>query len=213
MLNIKNQPFLLSLQQEAGQTGDSEGFKTLLLEQQNSFKIYLDDCSHADISIEKRYEFLKTAEYELCHIQMMLSDKISANDAVYFRFWSNLAMDTQRYINIGIQTLEFMTTCPEHMLNEPSKTFSDYEWIAQKIDLAEVAVGLYQADVFRLINGKRPSFAKFLKSFADFFGISYVNIYHQAARVVDRKKNQTPFLLRVIAAIKSNRIKMDDESV
>ena len=209
MVNMRNQPFLMSLQREAGQTGDFEDFKTLLLEQQNAFKEFLYDHCHSKISVELRYEFLKTADYEICSIRLMCADKIRENDAVFFRFWSNLTMDTRRYINIGVKTLEFLTTCPVHMLKEPSKTFPDFEWTANKIDLSEVLVGIYQIDVIRSIDGSRPSFEHFVQYFGNVFGISYDYLYTDARRVINRKKSQTPFLLRVIAAIKSKRIKMD----
>jgi hypothetical protein len=161
------------------------------------------------MSVELRYEFLKTADYEICSIRLYCADKIRAKDIEYYRFWSSLIIDTRRYINTSIKTLEFLITCPEHLLNEPSPTFSDFVWTSKKIDLTEVFVGIYQVDVVRLIDGSRPSFEQFAQFFGNAFKISYDHLYTDARRVIQRKKCQTPFLNRVIEAIKNKRIDMD----
>ena len=99
------QPFLLSLQREAGQMGDLESFRTLLSNQQNAFKDYLHERCHSETSVAKRYEFRKTAEYAINNIRLMFADKIRKIDADFYLFWSKLTHDTQQYISIGILVL------------------------------------------------------------------------------------------------------------
>jgi len=105
--------------------------------------------------------------------------------------------------------LEFLTTCPAHLLEKPSKTLPDFVWTANKIDLTETMVGIYQADVIRLTNGKRPTFEQVAQFFGNVFGISYDNLYTDARKVLQRKKSQTPFLNRIIAAIKTKKMRME----
>ena len=105
----------------------------------------------------------------------MCADKIRANNVHFYRFWAMMIVDTRRYINVGIKTLEFQKTLPEHMLATPAQTFPDYKWTASQRDLMEIMVGIHQVDVIRLKDGKRPSFAMFAKFIGNFFGITFAN--------------------------------------
>jgi hypothetical protein len=48
------------------------------------------------------------------------------------------------------------------------------------------------------------------KFIGGFFGISYANPHEEMKRVLNRKKNQTPFFNRVIDSIKNKNVKLDD---
>ena len=202
MEDLSKQPFLLSMKQAAEQTGDWQGYETLLQAQFCAFKEYLHDSCHSDIPAQKRYEFLQTADYEMCHIRLLYADKIRANNAQFYHFWAMMIVDTRRYINVGIKTLEFLQKCPAHMLSDPAKTFPDYKWTAKRRDLTEALAGIYLVDVIRLKDGSRPSFAMFAKFIGNFFEIEYKNPNVEMDKVVKQKKTQTPFLESIIACIK-----------
>ena len=202
MVDLGRQPFLLSLRQAVDETGDLSGYETLLHEQYSAFKVYLREICNSDIPAQKRYEFLQTADYEVCHIRSLYADKIRKKDLDFYHFWSMMIVDTRRYINVGIKTLEFQKTLPEHMLVAPVQTFPDYKWTAKRRDLTEVMVGLYEVDVIRLKDGRRPPFALFAKFIGNFFGIEYPHPHVDMDKVIKLKKNQTPFLERIISCIK-----------
>ena len=210
MENLSKQPFLLSMKQATEQTEDFKGYETLLQAQQDAFKEYLYESCHSAIPAQQRYEFLQTAEYEVCHIRLMCADKIRKNNIQFYHFWAMMIVDTRRYINVGIKSLEFQRKCPPHMLVEPSHTFPDYKWISNRIDLSECLVGLYLTDVIRLKDGRRPPFALFAKFVGNFFGIAYPEPHDDMRKVLNRKKNSTPFLYRIIESIKSKSAKMDE---
>ena len=104
------------MQQTAEQIDNFEGYEAFMLAQQGDFKEYLSDSYNSDISIHKRYEFLQTVDYELCSLRLMYANKIKENDVVHFRFWNSLILDTRKYVQIGIKTLDFQRKCPEHMV-------------------------------------------------------------------------------------------------
>ena len=210
MENLKRQPFLLSLQQAAAQTNDLDGYETLLQEQQDAFKEYINDYFNSEKPAPKRFQFLKRAEYEVCRIFRNDADIIKGNDENFYRFWSMLIEDTLTFISIGVDTFEFQARCPAHMLIEPPQKYPVFKWAGSRNDLSECIVGLYQADVIKLQDGSRPSFLLFAKFIGDFFGISYDNPYKDIGKVIDRKRNQTPFLQRIIECLKNRRIKMDE---
>jgi hypothetical protein len=209
MENLHKQPFLLSMKQAVDETGDLDAYKTLLHEQQSAFKEYLNDSCHSDIPAPIRYQFLQSVDYEVCSIRLMCADKIRANDAFFYRFWAMMIVDTRRYINAGIKTLEFLRKCPPHILSNPAKTFPDYTWTANRNDMTEVLAGIFLTDVIRLKNGKTPSFAMLARFVGNFFGIDYSHPSQDFKIVIDRKRNQTPFLHRLIESIRNKNIKRD----
>ena len=210
MENLSKHPFLLSLKEAVEQTGDWQDYETMLHERQSAFKEYLYDSCHAEKSAEIRYEFLKTADYEVCRIRLMCADKIRAKNADFYHQWAKLIVDTRRYIFIGLKTLDFLATCPSHMLSEPLHTFPENKWTAAKNDLTEALVGIFETDVIRLKDGRRMSFALFAQFVGNFFGIEYNHPYVEMQKVFNRKKNQTPFLERLIASIKGKSAKRDE---
>jgi hypothetical protein len=207
MEDLSKQPFLLSMKQAVEKTGDLDAYETLLQEQQDAFMEYLDEHFNSEMPAPKRFHFLKRVEYEMCSIREIDADKIMGNDENFYRFWTMMIADTLRFIAIGVKTLEFQRECPAHMLAEPSQTYPSFNWKGSRNDLTEATVGIYQADVIRLNDGSRPSFALFSKFIGDFFGITYKNPYAELRKVLDRKRNQTPFLHRIIECLKK---KTDD---
>jgi hypothetical protein len=137
MLNLCSQPFLLSLRHAAQQTDNLDDFETVLLEKQYEFKKYLDDFYHSEKNATHRFEFLKTADYQLCSIRLMCADKMMEKDERFHRFWSKLILDTRRYIAIGIDTLNFQKNYPEDYATEAPKTFPAYKWTGSRNDLTE----------------------------------------------------------------------------
>jgi hypothetical protein len=210
MDNLCNQPFLLSLRQAVEQTGDLQGYEALLQEQQSAFKEYLQTSCDTEMPAPKRYQFLKTADYQLSRLRLLCGDKIKEKDVDFFRVWSMLIMDTRWFINVGVETLKFQAECPAHLLTEPSQTFPEFKWMGSRNDLTEAFTGLYLVDVIRLKDGSRPSYVLFAKFFGSFFGIPYSNPHDEMRRILNRKKNPTPFMLRIIDAIRDKSAKMDD---
>jgi len=209
MDNLSQQPFLLSMKQAAKETGDWESYETMLQEQYSAFKAYLYESCSSDIPAPVRYEFLQSANYEICSIRLMYADKIRTNNAQFYRFWAMMIVDTRRYINAGIKTLDFLRKCPPYLVSNPAKTFPDYDWTASRNDLTEAMAGVFLADVIRLKNGKTPSFAMLIRFVGNFFGIDYKNPSQDFKVVIDRKRNQTPFLERLIVSIKDKSKKRD----
>jgi len=57
MTSMSNQPFLLSLAQAANQKGNYKVYRTLLHDQQNQFKDYVNDYFDADMSARNLFLF------------------------------------------------------------------------------------------------------------------------------------------------------------
>jgi hypothetical protein len=212
MMNLCSQPFLLSLEQAAEQTDNYTDYETLLQKQQIEFLKYLENIFDSGISAPKRFQFLRTADVILESILLMYRDVIKKHDADFHRFWSMLITNTRRYVSIGIEMLEFQSHCPAQMLAEPeqSHTFPLCKWTANHKDLMELIVGVFQIDVIRLQDGSRPSFALFAKAIGSVLGIDFNHPHNEMQRVLNRKKDQTPFLHRMIECMKSRRDKMDE---
>jgi hypothetical protein len=204
MTNLCTQPFLLSLEQAAEQTGNLPDCENLLQEQQSDFMKYVQSCFCSGVSAPKRFQFMKTADYKLDRIHLKYADHLNENNPDFYRFWSLLIVDTRKFVTIGIDTLEFQAKCPAFMLAEPEQahTFPPCKWTAQRSDLMEAITGIYQADVIRLIDGSRPSFALFVKEIGNIFGITFVNPHEEMRKVLNRKKGQTPFFHRIISVLK-----------
>ena len=204
MINLSNQPFLQSLQQIADKTGNSFDYETVLHEQQDSFKEYVQQCFNSGVAAPKRFQFLKTADNKLCRIHLEYADKIKEADVEIYRLWVMLIDDARSFIAIGIDTLRFQQKCPAHMLVEeqPAGSFPLCNWTAQRSDLMEAIVALFLMDVIRLKDGSRPSFALFAKEIGGIFGITFINPHAEMKKIFNRKKNLTPFLSSMIAVLK-----------
>jgi len=210
MINLCSQPFLLSLQQSAQQKDNHQDYEVLLQEQQNEFKEYVQNCFDSEMAAPKRFQFLRRADYELDSIHLRYAGNIEENNANFYRFWSMLIVDTRRFIAIGVDTLNFQAICPAHMLPEAVQSFPSCNWTAQRSDLMEAIVGFFQADCIRLQDGSRPSFALFAKAIGNVFGITFNHPHDEMRKILNRKREQTPFFNRIIASIKNKIIKMDD---
>jgi len=210
MTNLSNQPFLLSLKQATKQICDyQDDYEIVLQEQQDEFKEYVQNYFNSDVAAPKRFQFLKTADYKLERIHLMYADAIRENNTDFYRFWSMLITDTRRFISIGIDTLNFQAICPAHMLtDEHARKFPLCNWTAQRSDLMEAIVGFFQADIIRLQDGSRPSFALFAKEIGSIFGITYNNPHFEMRKILNRKREQTPFMNRIIAGLKDKSEKM-----
>jgi len=220
MININQQPFLFTLEQAAThlrlhnnckQTVDYRAFEALLKEQKRDFKEYVEECFFSDLSAHKRFYFLKSIEDELYEIHQNYADIIRDDDARFYQFWIKIVDDARRHIKIGIDVLKYQRKCPPHLLvdAEKTRTFPLCNWTAQRADLMEAIVGIYQTDVIRLHDGSRPSFAVFAKEIGALFGITFSNPHEEMRKILNRKKNQTPFFNRIISVIKE---KIDDMS-
>jgi hypothetical protein len=201
MKNLINQPFLLSMRGAVEQTGNFDGYAVQLLEKQFAFKEYLYECYHADIPVQERHECLEDAKYEMCSIRLMCADTIRKHNPGLYQLWTKLVIDTLRFITVSIDKLEFYRKCPKHLFVAPSKTFPMYKWDTERINLSELIVGVYNAEVVKLLDGSLPDFDPFAKSVGNFFGITYNRPQDDLRAVVQRKKSKTPFLLRLIEGI------------
>jgi len=209
MEDLCNQPFLLLLRQAVEQTGDFQGYETLLQERQSAFKEYVYEYYSSEMPAPKRFYFLKRADYEVCIIRQKYSKKIKEKDENFYQFWEMMIDDTLRFISIGVDTLEFQRKCPAHMLTETVQSFPACIWTAHKIDLMEAMVGLHQIDAIRLQDGSRPSFPLFVQSIGNIFGITFDDPKKEAHKVLTRKKNPTPFFERIITVLKNKKTDMD----
>jgi hypothetical protein len=202
MDNLNSQPFFQSMKMATEQTGFTDGFKTLLQEQQNEFNDYLQACCHPGVPVPERYEFLQIADYAVCSIRLKYADKMRKHDFEFYHFWSILLADTRRFISIGLKSLDFQTRCPLHLLTTPTKTFPEYKWIGSRADLTEALAGVFHVDVIRLKDGRRLELVPFAQFIGSFFGITYENPHEDVRRVLRRKKHQTPFFHRVVERLK-----------
>ena len=204
MIHLSRQPFLLSLRQEVGQRSHYEGHKALLDEQLGEFKEYVIEYCEMEIPVFLRFQFLKLADYELGSIRLYCAERIRKRDADYYRYWSMLITDTRRFIAVCVDTINFLTTCPIHLavVAQPSAT---YKWVGKRIELSEALVGVFQMDLIRLADGRRPSFEHFAKCVGGVFGVPYDAPYDDFRKVVNRKRNVTPFLQKMIDGIKGKK--------
>ena len=213
MTNLDNQPFFISLKQAAhrnncNQTVDFRDFEQLLEKQQRDFKDHIEERFFSDLTGHKFFYFLKTAKDELYRIHLNHSDAIKAGDVHFYRFWEKMIDETRRFINICIDTLKFQRKIPPHMASDVQPlAFPPCNWTAKRADLMEIIVALYHTDVIRLLDGKTPPFAVFAKEIGSVFGITFSNPQSEMDRILDRKKNQTPFLNRMVGVLKK---KCDD---
>jgi hypothetical protein len=201
MTHLSHHTFLLSMKEEQENINVSEGRKDLLQEQQDKFKEFLSEHCGLEMPPSERYEFLTKADYEICSIRLMHTDKIKESGMEYYRFWALLLADTRRFIKAGLNSLEFQATCPPYLLKEAA-TFPTYEWKGSRADLTELLTGIYCADVIRLKNGKRPSFVPFAQFFGNFFGIEYKYPGDEMRKILTRKRDPAPFFHRIIESLK-----------
>ena len=202
MIDLFRQPFLSSLQKDVSQTDSLDSHKALLQEHQSEFKVYVHTRCSSETVMYKRFYFLQIAIYVLHNIRSDIADRYQESHEDYFRFCSKMIEDTHRFISIDIKTLHFQKECPAWMATEQELTaFPLCQWNAQRADLMELVVGLYQADAIRLLDGSRPSFAHFAKEMGSVFGITFNHPHDEMQRIINRKKNKTPFLSRLISAI------------
>jgi hypothetical protein len=208
---INNQPFLLSMEQAASQTGDYTDYEALLRKQQGAFLKYVEEWFDFGIAAPKRFRFLKTVECKLDTIQATYTDIIREHDANFHRFWSLLIDNTRKFVSIGVETLKFQSKCPSHILTETEHLhkFPSCNWTANRSDLMELIAGIYQADVIKLQDGSKPSFALFAKEIGAVFGLTFSNPHEETRKILNRKKNQTPFLNRIIACLKDKGENLD----
>jgi hypothetical protein len=210
MIDLSNQPFLLSLKQTAKQKDDTPNVRNLLKEHQNTFREYVFEHYKSDLAAPKRYQFLKTADYTLNKIRKKYADRIKENNAAFYDFWAWMIDDVRSYIAVFVETLEFQRKCPAHMLSEPVQSFPPCIWTAQKIDLKEAIKGLYEIDAIRLQDGSRPSFPLFAQSIGSIFGIKFDDPVREHSKVLIRKRNQTSFFERIITVLKYRDFEKDD---
>jgi len=202
MTDLVNQPFLLSMMQAAQQTGNFDDYQTLLKEQQTVFKRYLYDFCQPDVPLPKRFEFLSLAEYEVCSIRLNYAEKLRKTDMIFYGFWAMLIVDTRRYIANSMNVLHFQKTCPSHLLTEPGKPVPEYRWTGSRNDLLEGLAAIFHSKIITLKNGKPITFAAFAQFVGSFFGIIFTNPYDELRILLNRKKDPTPFLNRLIVGLK-----------
>lgn len=210
MTDLCNQPFLLSLHQGITPTDNPEARKTILRGQHRAFKNYVEERCSSEVSAPKRFQFLKRVDYELCSIRLQYADAVRSGDVGFYHFWSMLIVDMRRFLRIGVDTLYFQRDCPPHLLSAPTPIFPAYKWMGTRNDLTEGLAAIFQTDVIRLKDGSRISFAVFAKFIGSFFGIAYSNPHGEMQRILNRKKNRTPFLNRMIDCLNQRGEKMDE---
>jgi hypothetical protein len=202
MIDICGQPFLLSLEQAKNQTNNFDSCMVSLQKHQKQFKIFLQEHIYSGEPAPNRFHFLHNANSELCYIRSMYGNYIKKTNPVFFEQWKLLINDARRHVCDGIKMLDFQRKCPAHMLSESATPLPIFTWTVNQVDLGEVLVGIHRADVVRLQDGSCPPFPLFAKNVGNAFGINFKNPSEIYERVVSRKKNQTPFLNRIIYCIK-----------
>jgi len=209
MTDFSNQPFFSLLEQAANQTVDLRDFEQLLKEQQSLFKEDLKNRFFSGLSAPKRFYFLSNVDNDLCRIHHEFADKIRDADADFYRFWAMLIDDTRHFVVVSLKTLKFQAKCPDHMLaDEHARTFPICNWTGKRSDLMEAIAGIYQADVIRLQDGKRPSFAVFAKEIGNVFGVTFSNPHLEMRKILNRKRDPTPFFNSIIDGLKDKSEKM-----
>jgi hypothetical protein len=181
-----------------------DGFARSLNEHQQKFKDYVRDYFFSELPAPKRFYFLMSVNHELSKIRSKYGNAVKETNLDFFQQWEFLIEDTRQYISINIETLKFQRKCPAHMLAEPVQSFPLCKWMAQKIDLSEVVVGIFLTDAIRLQDGSRPSFTLFLKSIGNVFGITFKHPEREMQRVLERKNKQTDFMKKIISVIEEN---------
>ena len=204
MTNLCVHPFLSSLVQAAQHTGDYQEYKALLLEQHISFEDCISEYFKSGKIATKRFFCLRIADEELYQIHKTYGKKIKESNADFYRFWSELIDNTRRFIAISVETLRFQTKCSPQMLAEEDEQQSIplCKWTAQRSDLMEIIVGVYLADIIRMPDGNAPSFSLFARAIGHVFGHTFKNPHEEMRKILLRKKNQTPFLNRIISILK-----------
>jgi hypothetical protein len=198
------------LEQAKNQTNKFESYVSSLREHQKQFKVLLQEYIYSEEPAPKRFHILKNIKSGLSNIRSMHGGWIRENHPVLFEKWALMIKDTRRCISNGIEMLQFQTTCPAQMLSDPIEPLSDFHWTVNHVDFGEILVGIHHADAVRLQDGSSPSFALLTKIVGKNFGLRIDDPRELYRRVVTRKKNQTPFLNRMIYHIKnkSNQISL-----
>jgi hypothetical protein len=197
---LSGQPFLISLERAAEQQDDYAGYEVLLKTQQGEFLTYVQTRSEAEASAPKRFQFLKTLECKLDIIKDDYEESVKKRNIDFYRFWIHIITNTRHFATIGVETLKFQANCPAYMVAEPDKTHKlpHCRWEANDSDLMELIVGIFRVDAIKLEDGSRPSFANFAKLMGDVFGIDFTNPHAEMKRILERKKDNAPFLKRMI---------------
>ncbi|WP_255349816.1 RteC domain-containing protein [Dysgonomonas sp. HGC4] len=86
--------------------------------------------------------------------------------------------------------------------SEPSA--ADYIWEGTITDLIELAIAIYNIKLIRKSSGELITYAEIVRALKVVFGIKIPkNIYSRKTRAMERKKNTSPLLERMLALYKS----------
>jgi hypothetical protein len=195
MTNLSSQPFLLSLRQEIRPNINFQVRKTLLCGQQKDFKGYIEERCASGISLPACFGFLKLAGYELCSIRALHGDEARNGDAGFYRFWSDMILDTQQFIDVQIEIIRFRTDCPQHLLNETPQALPSgrWQWTGSKADFTECLTGLYMTGKLCLPSGSRVSSAELANGLGSLVGMAYANARAEMSKIISRKKKSDAF--------------------
>ncbi|WP_317174078.1 RteC domain-containing protein [Dysgonomonas sp. GY617] len=91
--------------------------------------------------------------------------------------------------------------------SEPSA--ANYIWEGTITDLIELAIAIYNIKLIRKSSGELITYAEIVRVLKIIFGIKIPkNIYSRKARAMERKKNTSPLLERMLALYKNEVEKM-----
>lgn len=91
--------------------------------------------------------------------------------------------------------------------SEPSA--ADYIWEGTITDLIELAIAIYNIKLIRKASGELITYAEIVRALKVIFGVKLPkNIYSRKIRTMERKKNPSPLLERMLALYKQDVEKM-----
>lgn len=91
--------------------------------------------------------------------------------------------------------------------SEPSA--ADYIWEGTITDLIELAIAIYNIKLIRKASGELITYAEIVRALKVIFGVKLPkNIYSRKTRTMERKKNSSPLLERMLALYKQDVEKM-----
>lgn len=93
-------------------------------------------------------------------------------------------------------------TCGQSLSSE------SYIWEGTITDLIELSVAIYKLKLIRKSSGQLITYAEIVRALQIIFDIKISNIYSRKSRAMERKKNASPLLERMLALYRQEVEKM-----
>lgn len=115
------------------------------------------------------------------------------------------------FIPICVQWVECnpepVTPCENE--HEHELIFTPYIWDGNIADLTELGIVIFKSKLIRKPTGEPLTYVDIMKGFEKLFGVKLPkNIYSRKIRAMERKKNNSPLLERLLALYKQEVEKM-----